>query len=61
MMVDLKNTKVGQDTLQQLKAAADTAEQVAKQVGETQVYKQVAYTAHEIDKLADVRMYTRPG
>lgn len=60
MVVDLKNTKVGQDALQQLKVAAETAERVAKQVGETQVYKQVSYAAHEIDKLADVRMYTKP-
>lgn len=61
LVVDLKNTKIGQDALQQLKVAAETAERVAKQVGETQVYKQVSYAAHEIDKLADVRMYTKPG
>ena len=60
-MVDLKQSKVGQEALQQLKTAVDTAERVAKQVGETQVYKQVAYVAQEIDKIADVRMYTRPG
>lgn len=44
--------------------AAETLEKGAKAVGDTQVYKQVSTTARvvqeELDKLADVRMYSRP-
>lgn len=60
-MVGVKESQIGNDALKQLKAAAEVAEQVAKQIGDTQVYRQVSNTAAEIDKLADVRMYTKPG
>uniref|UniRef100_A0A915MN54 Uncharacterized protein n=1 Tax=Meloidogyne javanica TaxID=6303 RepID=A0A915MN54_MELJA len=61
LAVSIKDSQLGQDAFKQLKAAAEVAEQVAKQVGDTQVYRQVANTANEIDKLADVRMYSKPG
>uniref|UniRef100_A0A1I8BM84 Tim44 domain-containing protein n=1 Tax=Meloidogyne hapla TaxID=6305 RepID=A0A1I8BM84_MELHA len=60
LAVSIKDSQIGQDAFKQLKAAAEVAEQVAKQVGDTQVYRQVANTASEIDKLADVRMYSKP-
>uniref|UniRef100_A0A914GRI0 Mitochondrial import inner membrane translocase subunit TIM44 n=1 Tax=Globodera rostochiensis TaxID=31243 RepID=A0A914GRI0_GLORO len=57
---NVKDSKLGQDAIQQLKIAAETAERVAQQVGEMQACKQVSYVAKEIDRLADVRMYRRP-
>lgn len=61
LVSDVKKSKMGQEALQQLQIAAETAGKVANQLGETQVYKQVSNLAKEIDNLADVRMYTKPG
>lgn len=61
MVTDLQETRLGQETIHQLKVAVESAEKVARQLGETQIYRQVSNTAKEIDRLADVRMYTRPG
>lgn len=71
-MTDLQKTEAGkklsvagQEALKQARYAAEKIEEAAKVVGDTQVYKQVATTtkavATEIDSLADLRMYSRPG
>jgi len=63
-VAEFKASEKGQEAIKQLKVAAETLEQAAKTVGDTQVYKQVATTAKavnkELDNLTDVRMYSRP-
>lgn len=65
MVTDLKSTEAAQEALKQAKAAAEAMEKAARVVGDTKVYKQVASTTKnvsmQIDNLADVRMYSRPG
>uniref|UniRef100_A0A7E4V176 Mitochondrial import inner membrane translocase subunit TIM44 n=1 Tax=Panagrellus redivivus TaxID=6233 RepID=A0A7E4V176_PANRE len=72
VVTDLQKTDAGkklslasQEALKQAKAAAEVLEKAAKEIGDTQAYQQVASTAKsvqkEIDNIADVRMYSRPG
>lgn len=57
----ISNSEVFKETAKQAKIATESLEKAAKIMEETKTFKQVAMTAKAVDKLADVRMYTRPG
>lgn len=65
MVTDIQSTEAGKEVLKQAKQAVESLEKAAEAVGNTQAYKHVASTAKvitdELDSLADVRMYSRPG
>jgi hypothetical protein len=65
MVAEIKSSETGQEVLKQAKQAVESLEKAAEAVGNTQAYKHVASTAKvvrdELDGLADVRMYSRPG
>lgn len=65
MMSDIQSSEAAKEAIRQAKIAAEALEKAAKTVGDTQIYKQVSSTAKavrvEVDNLADVRMYSRPG
>jgi hypothetical protein len=44
-LIDIKNSKVGKETIQQLQNAAENVGKAAQAVGNTKVYKQVSYFA----------------
>uniref|UniRef100_A0A8R1IHL5 Uncharacterized protein n=1 Tax=Caenorhabditis japonica TaxID=281687 RepID=A0A8R1IHL5_CAEJA len=60
-----KMTEAGEEALKQARKAAEQIEKVAEKVGDTEVYKHVSTSMKtvkdEIDSIADVRMYSRPG
>lgn len=57
----ISNSEAFKEAAKQAKIAAESIEKAAKVLEETKTFKQVASTAKSVDKLADVRMYTRPG
>lgn len=65
MVAEIQASERGKEVIRQAKQAVESLENAAKVVGDTQAYKQVASTAKtvrdELDGLADVRMYSRPG
>ena len=65
VVADLQTSERGKEILRQAKQAVEALEQSAKVIGDTQAYRHVSSTAKavsgELDKLADVRMYSRPG
>lgn len=65
MVAGVRSSEAAQEVARQAKIALDALDKAAQSVGDTKVVKQVATTAKtvrsEMDKLADVRMYTTPG
>uniref|UniRef100_A0A0N5AMM6 Tim44 domain-containing protein n=1 Tax=Syphacia muris TaxID=451379 RepID=A0A0N5AMM6_9BILA len=72
MLAEIQKTEAGkklsaaaEEALKQARAAAETIEKAAEQIGDTQVYQAVSASMkvvkEEIDSMADVRMYSRPG
>lgn len=57
----ISNSEAFKKAAESAKIAAESLERAAKTVESTKTYKHVASTAKNIDEIADVRMYSRPG